>query len=85
MRQVTFHSFRMGDVEDPEIYAAQPIYEWQQTEHGQWVMEHCADPAYSIGPDLNYMGYKISLHGELEDQDAVFHELKWGSDARKLA
>jgi hypothetical protein len=79
MRKVTFHAFRMGDVEDPEIYAAQPIYEWQQTEHGQWVMDHCKDPIYSIGPDPNYMGYKITLHGELDDQDAVFHELKWGS------
>jgi len=85
MRQVVFHSFRMGDVEDPEIYAAQPIYEWQQTEHGQWVMKHCAEPTYSIGPDSSYMGYRITLSGELEDQHAVFHELKWGSHAVKMA
>ena len=85
MRQVIFHSFRMGDVEDPEIYAAQPIYEWQQTEHGQWVMSNCADPAYRIGSDPNYMGYRITLYGELTDQDAVFHELKWGSHAVKMA
>jgi hypothetical protein len=85
MRKVFFHSFRMGDVEDPEIYAAQPIYEWQQTEQGKWVMEHCADPTYNIGSDPNYMGYKITLSGELEDQDAVFHELKWGSNARTMA
>jgi hypothetical protein len=85
MRQIVFHSFRMGDVEDPEIYAAQPIYEWQQTEHGKWVMEHCADPTYNIGPDPNYMGYWITLRGELKDQDALFHELKWGNNAYKLA
>jgi len=85
MRQVVFHSFRMGDVEDPEIYAAQPIYEWQQTEHGKWVMSNCADPTYRIGPDPNYMGYKITLYGELTDQDAVFHELKWGSHVVKMA
>ena len=30
------HEFRLGDVEDPEIYAAQPIWEWQQTEAGAW-------------------------------------------------
>jgi hypothetical protein len=85
MRQVVFHSFRMGDVEDPEIYAAQPIYEWQQTEHGQWVMSNCSDPVYRIGSDPDYMGYKITLYGELTDQDAVFHELKWGSHAVKMS
>ena len=77
MRKVFFHSFRMGDVEDPEIYAAQPIYEWQQTEHGQWVLAHCDDPVFHIGPD--YMGFKITLSGLLQEQDAVFHELKWGT------
>jgi hypothetical protein len=81
MRRVLFHSFRLGNVEDPEIYAAQPIYEWQQTEQGKWVMEHCKDTVYNIGGDPSYMGYKITLHGDLEDSDAVFHELKWGPRA----
>ena len=79
MPTVVFHSFTMGDVEDPEIYAAQPIWEWQQTEQGKWVMEHCKDPVYNLGPDPAYMGYRIRLSGELEDQDAVFHQLKWGN------
>lgn len=79
MRQILFHSFNMGDVEDPEIYAAHPIWEWQQTEHGQWVMQHCAEPAYRIGADPSQMGYKITLYGDLSDEDAVFHTLKWGS------
>ena len=30
-----FHQFNLGDVEDPDIYAAQPIWEWQQTEKGK--------------------------------------------------
>ena len=81
MRQVIFHTFSMGDVEDPEIYAAAPIYAWQETEHGQWVMAHCKDPTYRIGSDPGYMGYKITLSGPLEEADAVFHELKWGSRA----
>ena len=48
------HSFNMGDVDDPDLYAAQPIMEWQESEAGAWVMEHaietpfwhrCIDPA----------------------------------------
>ena len=81
MQQVIFHSFSMGDVDDPEIFMAQPIWEWQQTELGQWVMEHCKDPKYSIGADGANWGHRVKLYGELEDQDATFFKLKWGSFA----
>jgi hypothetical protein len=30
----------MGDVEDPELYAAAPIIEWEKSEKGQWLHEH---------------------------------------------
>jgi hypothetical protein len=33
------HRFRMGDVEDAQLYAAGPIIMWQQSEAGAWVME----------------------------------------------
>jgi len=78
MHRVTFHSFTMGDVDDPEIYAAQPIYEWQQTEAGQWAMAHCPDPKYSFNTDVHSWGHRVILYGELTDQDATFWKLKWG-------
>lgn len=78
MQRVTFHTFRMGDVEDPDIYAAQPIWEWQQTELGQWVLVHCPDPRYVVEPDNMSWGYRVRLYGELEEKDATFFQLKWG-------
>jgi hypothetical protein len=78
MQKITFHTFGMGDVEDPELYAAQPLYEWQQTDQGQWVMEHCSDPQYIIRPDLNTFGHRIIVHGEVEDQLATEYLLRWG-------
>ena len=75
---MTFHTFRMGDVEDPEIYAAQPIWEWQQTEQGQWVLSHCIDPKYAVEPDNMSWGYRVRLYGEVDDTDATFFQLKWG-------
>jgi hypothetical protein len=80
MRTVTFHSFRMGDVDDVDIYVAQPIWEWQQTEQGQWVMAHCKNPLYTIHPDGQGWGHRVILYGELEDQHAVFFKLKWSHD-----
>jgi hypothetical protein len=78
MQKITFHSFSMGDVEDPELYAAQPLYEWQQTEQGQWVMEHCSDPQYIVRADVNAFGHKIIVYGNVEDQLATEYLLKWG-------
>ena len=78
MKQYVFHTFRMGDVEDPELYAAQPIYEWQQTEQGQWIMEHCSDPQFRVQPDQYAWGHEVSVYGPLNDSAAVFFLLKWG-------
>lgn len=84
MPEITFHTFTMGDVDDPEVYVAQPIYEWQQTEHGKWVMAHCNDPKFQFGSVTYSFGHRVRLYGELTDKDAVFHELKWGHGQKIL-
>jgi hypothetical protein len=55
------HSFLMSDVEDPELYAAQPIIEWQKTEMGEWVMKHSLDPTFHIIADPITYGYKVQI------------------------
>lgn len=69
----------MGDVDDPDIYVAQPIWDWQQTEQGQWVMAHCLDPKYSYSPDGASWGHRVRLYGDISEQDATFFQLKWGN------
>jgi len=51
----------LADVEDPEIYAAQPILDWQQSEHGKWILEHSLDPTYRITADYASYGYLINI------------------------
>ena len=36
-RDVCVHEIRMGDVEDPDIMVADPIWQWQQTDAGKFV------------------------------------------------
>ncbi len=55
------HKFIMGDVDDVEIYVAQPIYEWQQTDHGKWVMKNGRDPQYHINADPISYGYQVVI------------------------
>lgn len=77
MRTIVFHSIRMGDVEDPELYAAQPIWEWQQTDQGKWVMKNCSDPKFNVNSDPATFGFRIDLYGEIEDIKATEFYLKW--------
>jgi len=55
------HRFRLGDVEDPEIYMASPIYDWQQTEQGKWVMKNGLDPTYHLNIDHLTYGYAVTI------------------------
>lgn len=74
---MVFHEFNIGDVEDPEIYAGHPLWEWQQTEAGKWVMQHCPNPTYKTMVDQNTYGYKVVIYGELSAEDATYFTLKF--------
>ena len=67
--KVTVHKFNMGDVEDPEIYAAQPIYDWQQTEAGKFIMKYGKEHKFSIFPDFDTYGYKCAIQCEIESKN----------------
>ena len=66
IHKVTVHVFSVGDVEDPEIYAAQPIWDWQQTDAGKFVMEHAVEtPSWVRMPDTLQYGYKFQVRAKL--------------------
>lgn len=61
-REMVVHEFNMGDVDDPDLYAAQPLYEWQSTEFGQWVMKNAADtPTWHRTADPMSYGYRYRI------------------------
>jgi len=78
MTKYVLHEFRLGDCDDVEIYAAQPIYEWQQTDAGKWAMEHAKDIHWVSDIDHAYLGYRIKIIGTLTDKYATFYTLKKG-------
>jgi hypothetical protein len=79
MPKLTLHTFTMGDVEDPYLYAAFPIGEWQKTEHGRWVMEHAiGESTFYCKADPNTYGFRVDIVGELEEKDITYLKLRWG-------
>jgi hypothetical protein len=78
IHNVVVHRFSMGDVEDPDLYAGQPIIEWQRSEKGAWVMEHAVEsPIWHRMVDHASFGYSYVIRAKLKDIDYTFYQLKW--------
>jgi hypothetical protein len=78
IHEVTVHRFTMGDVEDPDLYAAEPIIKWQNSEQGTWVMEHAIEsPIWHRMVDHSSFGYTYVIRAKLKDVDYTFYQLKW--------
>ena len=72
------HEFRLGDVDDPDIYAAGPIFDWERSEAGSWVMKNAYDkPSWHRHADINTYGYKYQIRADLTDEQITFFELKF--------
>ena len=79
MIEIVVHTFRVGDVEDPVLYASGPLYEWEHSEQGQWIMNHAVEsPVWYQSIDYMNYGHKFIIRAKLNDQDALFYRLKWG-------
>jgi hypothetical protein len=77
-RDVVVHHFTVGDVEDPELYAAIPIMKWQESEQGQWVMQNAVEPPYYMREtDYVSYGYRFAIVARLAGANLTFWKLKW--------
>ena len=80
-RDVCVHEIRMGDVEDPDLFVADPIWKWQQTDAGRFVMEHAVDqPYWTRNIDHNSYGHLYRIVARLSEPNETFWSLKWGNN-----
>jgi len=79
--RVVCHRFRLGDVEDPDLYAAEPLWQWQNSEMGKWVMANAVQPpSWHKSPDFPNYGYSYSIRAELTPKDYTYWWIKWGHE-----
>jgi hypothetical protein len=79
-RDVCVVELRVGDVDDPDLYVGQHIWEWQQTPAGQFVMAQAVDPPYWVrATDHMTYGHVYRIVARLAEPDELFWTLKWGS------
>jgi hypothetical protein len=72
------HSIRMGDVEDPDLMVAQPIWEWQQTEAGKYVMKNSKPaPMWVRTVDYNSYGQLYAIKAYFTPHQLTYYKLRF--------
>ena len=67
LHTVVVHKFSVGDVDDPQLYAAGPLWEWQESEAGKFVMEHSVEqPTWKSQTDHINWGHAFVVIAVLE-------------------
>ena len=72
------HKIKMGDVEDPDLFVAQPIYEWQQTDKGKYIMKNSApSPLWQRSADPHTYGHLYTIKAYLTPKQLTYYKLKY--------
>ena len=79
IHKVVVHRFHLSDVDDPDLYAAEPIYKWEKSEQGQFVMKHAIDkPVWHRHLNHSLYGYQYAIVAELEMKKLSEFYLRFG-------
>lgn len=78
IHKMEVHRFKLGDVEDIDVYAADPIMRWQETDAGKFVMERAIEPpVYHTHFSPEQWGTLVIIIAKLLGPDATFYRLKY--------
>ena len=73
------HTFMMGDVEDPDLYAGEPLWKWQESEAGKFVMEHAKEqPIWQRQHSHLTYGWEYAIIAKLEKKQLSEFYLRFG-------
>jgi hypothetical protein len=68
----------MGDVEDPDLYAGEPLWEWQETKQGKWIMKHSnPTPMWIRNVDETTYGWRYEIRAYLSPKNYTYYKLRF--------
>jgi hypothetical protein len=80
IHKIVVYKFSVGDVEDPDLYAAQPLWEWENSASGQFIMKHAIQkPEWQRLSDPLTLSYRYAIIAELEKSKLAEFYLRWGN------
>jgi hypothetical protein len=79
IHKVVVHTFHVASYNDPDIEAAEPIWKWQQTDAGKFVIENAIDePEWHRYLEHLTLNYKYAIIAELEKKKLSEFYLRFG-------
>ena len=76
--QYIVHTIRVGDAEDPDLYAASPMIEWEKSAAGRWIMKNSMPtPSWHREIDHVTWGYKYHIRAYLSPEQLTYFKLKY--------
>lgn len=77
-KKIIVHQFRQSDSEDPDLLIAEPLYNWERSEKGQFVMKNAkTTPTWHRHLDQTSYGWQITIVAELEGSALTEYLLRW--------
>lgn len=78
IHKLVVHRFTLGDVEDPDLYAAEPMHKWEQSEQGHFVMTKAVEtPVWQRHQDVSTFSMQYAIIAKLYEEDATYYTLRW--------
>ena len=79
IHRIIVHKFKIGDVEDPDLFAGEPLLKWEQSDQGRFVMEHSVEkPEWRRHLDFGSYSYEYCVTAKLEKKKLTEFYLRWG-------
>jgi hypothetical protein len=79
IHKIIVHRFNISDYEDPDLHAAAPLWEWQQSDAGKFIMQHALDkPECHKHIDPMSLSYRYIVVAELEKKKLSEFYLRFG-------
>lgn len=75
---VKVYTIKMGDVEDPDLFVAIHLYDWEKSEVGKFVMEKSnPTPMWKRYANPSSYGWTYDIIAYLSEKDHVYYKLKF--------
>jgi hypothetical protein len=80
LHTVLVHKIQVNGTEDPDLFVAEPIYQWQQTDAGKFVMENATKDSvrWERQISLDWYGHTYAIVAELESKKLSEFYLRYG-------
>jgi hypothetical protein len=78
-KKVVVHTLTICTVNRPNLFVTDPLYEWQISDQGRWVLEHAVElPVTKIIMEPHIWVYTYKVIAKLREIDITEFYLRWG-------